>query len=124
MAINDDGYEGEKKARIYLKSLGLYNIQQIDWLVKTEVGYIMIEAKSRELYSPPPFWGTGLDLAQYERRKQIYEDLGIDTMLLTFEKNNRNVYHAFLSELIKTDYFTTKNQILIFNIENFTKGEL
>ena len=73
------------------------------------------------MYNPPPFVGTGLDIRQVKLRTQIFKDLGIDTILLVFEKNTNNVYSGFLSKLEATKYFNTKNNIRIYNIENFKK---
>ena len=84
--------------------------------------YYIIEVKERELYSPPPFYGTGLDIRQLNLRLQVYNDLGIDTILMVFEKNTNNVYKQKLSILEKTEYFDTKNKIRIYNIEHFKKS--
>jgi hypothetical protein len=121
MSITNEGIEAEKKARMFLKQKGIHNIQQFDWFVKINNQYFIIEVKSRELFNPPPFYGTGLDHRQLNLRVQVYNDLGIDTILLVFESNTNNVYMQKLSVLEKTEYFDTKNKIRIYNIEHFEK---
>ena len=121
MGINEQGIEAEKKGRLFLKSKGMHNLQQIDWLFKYNDQYFAAEIKHRELFEPPPFFGTGLDLSQLKLRKQLYEDLGIDTYLIVFVGDT--VYSERLSVLEKGEYFDTKNGIRIYDIKSF-KDEL
>lgn len=123
MSITQDGIDAEKEARLFLNAKGIYDIQQFDWFIKKENKYYIIEVKNRELFKPPPFWGTGLDIAQIKKRIQVFNDLGIDTILLVFEKDTENIYFAYLSKLEKTIYYDTKNKIRIYNIENFKKDK-
>jgi len=69
MSLTTDGIEAEQKARLFLKSKGLNNLQQIDWLLKKDGEYYIFEVKQRELFEPPPFEGTGLDIKQIKLRK-------------------------------------------------------
>lgn len=119
MSITTEGIKAEKQARLWLKDKGVYDIQQFDWFIKKNGKYFIVEVKNRELFEPPPFTGTGLDISQLKRRKQIYEDLGIDTYLLVFVKNSNDIYWQRLSVLEKTKYFDTKNNIRIYNIKEF-----
>jgi len=122
MAITSDGIEAERKGRLYLRNMGFTNLQQIDWLVKKpDDRYVIIEVKQRELFNPPPFWGTGLDISQLNLRKQVYNDLGIDTLLIVFESGTNNIYTGYLSILETLEYFDTRNNIRIYNIEHFCK---
>jgi hypothetical protein len=121
MSIQELGREGETKARLFLKKIGLHDLQQFDWFVKHEGKYFIVEVKHKSLYHGYPFTGTGLDIAQVKRRTQIFEDLGIDTLLLTFEKDTDNVYSAWLSYLEKTNYHDTANKIRIYDIAEFKK---
>lgn len=107
MGISQDGILAERKARQWLKNKGINNLQQIDWLFKSKNKYFCVESKSRELFKPPPFLGTGLDIIQLKLRKQLLKDLDIDTILLVFEKNTDNIYWQFLSKLEKGNYTDT-----------------
>ena len=119
----EEGIEGEKKARSFLRTKGIFNMQQIDWLIKKDGKYCIVEVKEKELYNPPPFFGTGLDIKQIKLRTQIYNDLNIDTILLVFIKNTSRIYYQYLSILERTDYFDTKNGIRIYNINAFKLNE-
>jgi len=119
MSITEDGIDGETRARKYLNHKGIFDIQQFDWFVKIKDKYFIIEVKVKDLFFPPPFLGTGLEVKQIERRRQIFYDLGIDTILVIFEKGTNKVYYNYLSKLEETEYFDTKNNIRIYNIKNF-----
>ena len=122
MSLNIQGINAEKLARQYLQSKNVYNMQQLDWFIKIENKYYIVEVKDKQLYDPPPIKGTGLDIRQLKFRKQVYDDLGIDTILMVFEKNTNNVYTQCLSVLEATkDYHDTKNNIRIYNIKHFKK---
>ena len=121
VGINEQGIIAEKKARDWLRRKSYYNLQQIDWFVKKDTGeYFIVEAKHRELFKPPPFLGTGLDIKQLKLRIQIYKDLKIDTLLLVFVEDK--YYYQFLSILEQTEYFDTKNNIRIYDIVHFNKS--
>lgn len=119
MSITTEGIEAERKARDWLRKHKIYNLQQIDWLFKYKNKYYIVEVKIKELFQPPPFLGTGLDIKQLELRKQLYNDLNIDTLLLVFDKNINKIYYNYLSKLEQTEYFDTKNGIRIYKIDNF-----
>ena len=122
VGIKEEGIIAEQKARKWLIKKGIKYFQQIDWIFKPSNGkYYCIECKARELFEPPPFWGTGLDKSQLALRMQLYRDLGIDTILLVFEKGTPNIYWQLLSRLEKGEYFDTKNDIRIYPISRFRK---
>jgi len=121
MGITEEGIKAEKLGRGFLLKYGIKNMQQIDWIFKYKDKYGIVEVKARELFKPPPFLGTGLDIRQLNLRKQLYNDLGIDTLLLVYEKNTNNIYHQWLSKLEKCNYIDTKNRIRIYDIKNFIK---
>jgi len=121
VGITTEGIEAERQARLWLRNKGFTNYQQLDWLFKVKNQYCCIECKSRELYKPPPFTGTGLDIKQINLRKQLYDDLKIDTVILVFEKNTNNVYWQWLRILEQGEYIDTKNGIRIYNINNYHK---
>lgn len=125
MSITEQGIEGEKLAREWLKKHKLHNMQQLDWIVKAGNKYFIIECKMRELFKPPPFLGTGLDIRQIELRRQIYNDLGIETILFIIcEEKNTIYWQRLFAVLEKTIYHNTKNKIRIYNINNFKSEEI
>ena len=122
VGITDDGIEAERKARNWLRGKGVFNLQQLDWLYKASDGrYFCIECKARELYKAPPFDGTGLDIKQLNLRKQLYDDLSIDTILLVYEKGTNNIYWQMITKLELGRKFDTKNKIRIYDILSFNK---
>lgn len=126
VGIEKEGILAEREARLWLRSKGVRVLQQIDWLFKSSKNgkYYCVECKSRELYKPPPFFGTGLDIIQLRLRQQLLNDLGIDTILLVFEKKTSNIFWQFLSKLEAGKYIDTKNKIRIYNIKSFIKETL
>ena len=121
MSVNIEGIEAEQKARPILQASG-FDIQQLDWIGKKDNKWLIFEVKQRELFQAPPFDGTGLDIKQINLRRKLFNDLGIDTYLLVFEKGTENIYGEYLfNKLEKTKYFDTKNQIRIYNLINFKK---
>lgn len=110
----------ENQARLILIELG-YKLQRPDWLAKRNGGYIIIEVKERELFKPPPFLGTGLDIKQLRLREEARKDLDLRTFLMVFEKDTLNVYGQFLDVLEQGQYYDTRNQIRIYPIRNFNK---
>jgi len=120
MSITEQGIDAEKKARLFLKKKGMHNIQQIDWLLKYKKKYFIIEVKNRELYEPPPFLGTGLDIRQLNLRREIFLNLKIDTILLVFS-GDFIYWQSLFTVLEKTKYFDTKNKIRIYDILKFKK---
>ena len=120
MSITEDGIKAEKQARQWLRSKKIYDLQQIDWIVKRNNKWFIVEVKNRELFKPPPFEGTGLDISQLERRRAIFNDLKMDTLLVVFVADT--VYYNWVFTVLeKTEYFDTKNKIRIYNITNFKK---
>lgn len=120
MSITIEGNEAEAFAREFLKSINITNIQQFDWFIKLNNKYYILEVKSRQLYQPPPFLGTGLDIKQLNLRRQVFNDLGIDTILFVVDKENNKIYYqSIFNYLEKTKFFDTKNKIRIYNIEHF-----
>ena len=118
------GYEGEQLIRKVLRDIYKQpNLQQLDWMVKwDDKNYYIIEAKVREMYTPPPFFGTGLDIRQIELRIELLKDLGLDTILMVLI--GEDLYIRKLSELESLppqDKFDTGNRIRIYNINRFEK---
>jgi len=110
----------EHKARLILKQKG-YILQRPDWVAKRNDKYIIIEVKERELFKPPPFSGTGLDINQLNLRMQLLKDLSLRTFLMVFERNSSNIYGQFLDILELGKHKDTKNKIRIYPIENYNK---
>ena len=118
MSITLEGLQAEKKARNILKNWG-YQMQQCDWIAKKNGEWVIFERKERELFNPPPFYGTGLDKRQIYLRTQLLNELGLKTILLVFRKNTNEIYWQYLDNLEKGIYFDTKNNIRIYPIENY-----
>jgi len=121
MWVTECWIEWEIKARSFIRSKWITNLQQLDWIMKEKWKYYIIEAKQKYLFKAPPFDWTWLDIKQIDLRIQLYNDLWIDTLLIVFEKNTNNVYYHSLQKLLKTKYFDTKKWVRIFNINDFKK---
>lgn len=124
MAITEEGIEGEKIARIILKKYG-FQLFGGDWIIKSNLGkYYLVEIKHKlECFKSPPFDGHGLDLFKIVAREQFRKDTGIKTILLIVDKEQKRVYWNFLDSLEKGDYFKTKNNIIIYPLDNFLPEE-
>lgn len=121
MSINDIGKEGERLARIVLKDwFKVDGIFQADWIVNKNGKYYVVEVKHKEMFSPPPFYGHGLDIRQVKARMQFYKDKDIRCLFLVIDMDG-TVYWQWLDELEKTKYLDTKNGVRIYNIEHFVK---
>ena len=118
MSITNEGIEGEQKARLLLKSLG-YSVQQLDWIGKKDGQWTIFEVKTRELFDPPPFLGTGLDIRQLNLRNQLFMELDLRTVLIVYEKGKDNIYWQYLDILEAGTHFDTRNNIRIYPIKNF-----
>ena len=120
--MTQQGIDGEQKGyKLIRELLPSMELQQLDLLGKMDDKYIAFEIKQRELYSPPPFAGTGLDIAQLKRRLQLQEDLDIRTYMIVFVTGTDDVYGQYLDKLEEGLHFDTKNGIRIFDIANFIK---
>lgn len=122
MSITEVGRQGERLARLILKNIfKIKDIFQADWLVKVNGAWYVIEVKHKELYKPPPFCGQGLDIRQVIQRMKFYKDTGIRCLFLIIERPSNDIYWQWLDILEETEYFDTKNEIRIYNIECFKK---
>ena len=124
MAITEEGIEGEKIARIILKKYG-FQLFGGDWIIKSSQGkYYLVEIKHKsESFKAPPFDGHGLDLFKINAREQFRRDTNIRTILLIVDKEQKKVFWNFLDILEKGDYFKTKNNIIIYPLDNFLPEE-
>lgn len=120
MSLNHEGIEAERMAFDLLKKNG-YAIQQLDWIGKKNGKWTIFEVKHRELFKPPPFHGTGLDVRQLDLRKQLLQDLNLRTYLLVFIKNSTDIYGQYLDILEQGRHIDTKNGIRIYDIGSFIK---
>ena len=121
MSINDIGKVGEKLARTILKEwFSVDGIFQADWIVEKNGAYYVVEVKHKEMFSPPPFAGHGLDIRQVKARMKFYKDKDIRCLFLVIDLDG-TVYWQWLDVLEKTSYFDTKNGVRIYNIEHFAK---
>lgn len=121
MSINDIGKEGERLARLILKDhFRVEKIFQADWLVKANGKWYVVEVKHKEMFSPPPFKGQGLNAYQSDMRLKFQADTGIRCLFLVIDIDG-TVYWQWMDELCKTEYFTTKNGIRVFDIRHFKR---
>jgi len=122
MSITEQGRQGEIIARKILKEIfKVDKIFQADWLVNAKGIWYVIEVKHKELFKPPPFYGQGLDIRQVKARMNFYKDAGIRCLFLVIEKPSNEVFWQWLDILETTKYFDTKNNIRIYDINNFNK---
>ena len=122
MSITQDGIDGEKLARkILQKIFGIYDIQQADWLFQKDNQWYAVEVKHKEMFTPPPFKGQGLNIAQVERRIRLYRDTGIRCLLLVIDKTTGEIFWQWLDQLENSKYFDTKNKVRIYDICSYHK---
>lgn len=115
-----DGLTGESIARNFFKRQG-FEVQQLDWIVKRNNQYMVVEVKYKELFTPPPFWGTGLDKTQIYLRNKLLKDLNLKTYILVFVKGSTDIYGQYLDQLEAGKYHDTKNGVRIYPLTSFTK---
>jgi hypothetical protein len=120
------GRKGEKIAReIILKYVNPDMLTQIDWAYKKDGKWYSIEVKYKsELFKPPPFYGHGLDKKQIEKRLAFYHDTGIRCLLIIIDQTSNIVYYNWLDILEAGNHFDTKNDIRVYDINNFIKKPL
>ena len=123
MSITEQGRDGEKQARLFLKRMGCSNIFPADCLIKLNSGWYVVEVKKKEKFKPPPFWGHGLDVRQIKARLGFYKETGIRCLFLVFDVEGE-IYWQWLDVLESGQKFTTRNTIRIYPLENFHRIDL
>lgn len=122
MSINDIGKEGERKARIVLKDVfHVDNIFQADWIIGVNDKWFLVEVKHKEMFTPPPFYGQGLQAYQADMRLKFQRETGIRCLFLVIDINTGEIFWEWLDNLQKTNYFETRNGIRIYDIRHFHK---
>lgn len=122
MSINDIGKEGERIARDILKDcFHVDDIFQADWLINKNGTWYVVEVKHKEMFSPPPFYGQGLNAYQADMRIRFWHETGIRCLFLVIDSTTEEIYWGWLDELEQTQYFQTRNGIRIYNIAHFHK---
>ena len=131
MSITEIGREGEKLARLILKSLGCEDIFQADWIVKKQGKWYVVEVKRKERFMPPPFEGHGLDIRQVNARLRFYQDTNVRCLFIVFDLTDGNTYWQWLDVLDKGEHYDTKRKVRIYPltrlirlIVNFNKADL
>lgn len=119
MSITLQGIDGEKLAREILIEMGLDRIFQADWMIKKDGQWYVVEVKHKAMFTPPPFFGHGLDIRQVKARQEFYKDTGIRCFFLVVDAETEKIYYQWLDILEGTKYFDTRNNVRIYNIENF-----
>ncbi len=123
MSINDIGKEGERQARIILKEwFGVDRIFQADWLIEKNGKWFVVEVKHKEMFTPPPFYGHGLDIRQVVHRMKFYRDKDIRCLFLVIDMDG-TVYWQWLDVLEQTKYHDTRNKVRVYDIQYFHKLE-
>lgn len=122
MSINDIGKEGERIARDILKDcFSVDSIFQADWMIKKDGKWYVVEVKHKEMFTPPPFFGQGLNAYQADMRIRFWHETGIRCLFLVIDSTTREIYWGWLDELEQTQYFQTRNGIRIYNLAYFHK---
>ncbi len=122
MGIQKQGIDGEQKAFRFLWSKGLNGLQP-DTLIRHKGKWFVLEVKNKgELFNPPPFYGTGLEVPQIKARMQFWQETGIRCIVIQFMIDQPNtVYYQFLDVLEKGKYFDTRRGIRIYHIDSWKK---
>lgn len=121
MSINDIGKEGERLARIILKErFKVDGIFQADWMVQKNGKYYVVEVKHKEMFSPPPFYGHGLDIRQVKARMEFYKSKDIRCLFLVIDLDG-TIFWQWLDILEETKYFDTRNKVRVYDIRNFNR---
>lgn len=115
-----DGEYGEEQARLYLKNKG-FNLIQLDWCGFKDGKLTVFEIKYKKRFTPPPFYGHGLDLRQVRSRKRLLEETGLRTFFMVLDKEDGHWYVQWLDVLEKKEYFDTRNGVRIYRLDNFIK---
>jgi hypothetical protein len=119
LSINDIGKEGERIARHILKdTFKVDGLMQADWLCKKDGTWYCVEVKHKEPFQPPPFKGHGLESYQADMRMKLQSETGIRCLFLVIDMDS-TIYWQWLDELEKTEHFTTRNGVRIYNIQYF-----
>jgi hypothetical protein len=93
MTIEELGKEGEEKARVMLSKLG-FLLTKPDWLGERDGAFYQFEIKMKsEPFTPPPFFGHGLDIDQIRRRLSLQDKHNLPCVVIIFEKDSPNVYY-------------------------------
>ena len=121
MSITLQGIDGEKLAREILLEMGVDRIFQADWLVRRDGEWCVVEVKHKAMFTPPPFYGHGLDIRQVRARQEFLKDVGIRCFFLVIDTETEKIYWQWLDVLEETDYFDTRNNVRIYNIGNFNE---
>lgn len=122
MSINDIGKEGEKMAREILKNrFHVDAIFQADWLINKNGVWYVVEVKHKQMFTPPPFYGQGLNTYQADMRIRFWQETGIRCLFLVIDAETGSVYWQWLDKLQETKYHETRNGIRIYDIDEFVK---
>ena len=119
MSITEIGRDGEILARKILKSWNVDDIFQADWMGRKNGKWFVVEVKHKEIFKPPPFYGQGLNAYQADMRMKFYKETGIRCLFLVIDKDTKKIYWNWIDELEKTEHFTTKNGVRIYNLKYF-----
>ena len=122
MSLTQQGIDGEQKARKYILSkLKPDSIQFPDSLFRKNGKWYVVEVKNKERYSPPPYYGHGLDIKQIRLRQELLNDKDMRCLFIVFEPDTDNVFYQFLDVLEEGKHFDTRNGVRIYPLGSFKK---
>lgn len=120
MAINEDGYKGEKLGFEFFKKLGMKCFQSDLNVMDKDGSYFMVEIKYQEKFKAPPFDGHGLPPYQVKARIDFYNKTGIRCLFLVFDKEDNNAYYQWLDVLESRNKMTTKTGgRVVYDLKSF-----
>lgn len=125
MNIMEIGFEGEKIVRDYFVKENI-KFMQVDLMFYRNNEWCLAEVKAQEKFKAPPFDGHGLPEWQIKRRLKFESDTGIKAYLIVYDLEDKCLYIALMSELMKGEYIITNGAKprIIFNINLFKRVNL
>ena len=122
MSINEIGQEGEMLARsVLIDRFKVDGIFQADWLVNKNGKYYVVEVKHKDMFTPPPFYGHGLNIRQVKSRMMFYRDTGIRCLFLVIDTDGK-IFWQWLDVLEQGERFDTKKGVRVYPIDGFVRA--
>ena len=82
------GEAGEAEVSRILRSLGC-SVRRADRTVKLPNGeWSFLEVKNKEPFKPPPYYGQGIEIYEYEMYMEIFQRFGMRCVLVVRGKRN------------------------------------
>lgn len=111
--------------RNWLKKSG-YSVFQIDWMgqyfskEKNDLVDVVFEVKGKgRKWTPPPYYGHGLDIRQVYARMSFYRRTGIRPYFIVWDQEEQCLYGNYIDELEKLpNLYTSPGNIRIYPISH------